>query len=94
MPTYVYEIVNPDGTGGEQFEVVQKMSDPPLTAHPDTGQPVRRVFLPCGINTRGSDKRLKDPKHLERHGFTRYEKTGTGQYEKTAGVGPSKITRG
>ena len=37
MPLYVYEVVLPDGSGGDQFEVLQKMSDEPLTAHPVTG---------------------------------------------------------
>ena len=39
MPLYVYEVVLPDGTGGEQFEVLQKMSDDALTKHPETGEP-------------------------------------------------------
>ena len=40
MPLYVYEVVLPDGTGGEQFEVFQKMADPQLTSHPETGEPI------------------------------------------------------
>ena len=44
MPLYVYEVVLSDGTGGEQLEVLQKMSDPALTKHPETGEPVRRVI--------------------------------------------------
>ena len=44
MPLYVYEVVLPDGTGGEQFEILQAMSADPFTTHPDTGEPVRRVF--------------------------------------------------
>ncbi len=44
MPFCVYEVVLPDGTGGEQFEVFQKMADAELTVHPETGKPVRRVF--------------------------------------------------
>ena len=27
MPLYVYEVVLPDGSGGEQFEVIQKMAE-------------------------------------------------------------------
>src|SRR5262245_53435459 len=30
MPTYVYEVINADGSGGEVFEIDQRMSDPPL----------------------------------------------------------------
>ncbi|MBI2192616.1 MAG: zinc ribbon domain-containing protein [Planctomycetes bacterium] len=93
MPTYVYQVVREDGSGGETFEIVQRMSDPPLEKHPETGQPVRRIFLPPNLNTRGFSKRYTDPKVLERQGFTRYEKTGEGKYEKTAGSGPNLISR-
>ena len=43
MPTYVYAVVKPDGSLGEHFEVVQKMSDVALERHPESGEPVRRV---------------------------------------------------
>ena len=49
MPTYVYEVINKDGEPGERFELDQRMTDPPLTVHPETGQRVRRVFLPTRI---------------------------------------------
>jgi predicted nucleic acid-binding Zn ribbon protein len=44
MPVYVYAVVNADGSEGEAFEVMQAMSDPPLTVHPETGEPVRRLL--------------------------------------------------
>ena len=60
MPLYTYEIINDDGSIGETFEVMRKMSDPPLERHPETGQKVRRVFQPihiaaadCCLNDRG-----------------------------------------
>ena len=45
MATYVYETIPREG-GAEprRFEVVQSMKDAPLTRHPDTGEPVRRVI--------------------------------------------------
>ncbi len=45
MATYVYETV-PSGPRGPErrFEVVQSMREQPLTRHPDTGEPVRRVI--------------------------------------------------
>jgi predicted nucleic acid-binding Zn ribbon protein len=45
MATYVYETIpsNPK-QAPRRFEVVQKMSDPPLTKDPETGLPVRRVI--------------------------------------------------
>ena len=93
MPTYVYEVINEDGSGGDRFEVVEKMSDDPMTSHPESGEPVRRVFLPTNLNTKGGSKRFTDPDHLAKHGFTRYEKAGDGTYEKTAGDGPDTIQK-
>ena len=45
MATYVYETIpRQDGDNPRRFEVVQSMKDAPLTRHPDTGEPVRRVI--------------------------------------------------
>ena len=41
MPTYIYETVEPAPI---QFELKQCMGDEPLTHHPETGVPVRRVI--------------------------------------------------
>ena len=49
MATYVYEVINKDGSGGERFELVQPMSDDPIKTHPETNQPVRRVIQPFQI---------------------------------------------
>lgn len=54
MPTYVYETVREDGTAGERFEVRQKMSDPVLEKHPETGAAVRRVMTAPAVNTGAS----------------------------------------
>lgn len=43
MPTYVYETVPEAGAAAERFEVRQGMAEGPLTRHPETGVPVRRV---------------------------------------------------
>jgi hypothetical protein len=97
MPLYVYEVVLPDGSGGEQFEVFQKMSDDPLTKHPETGKPVRRVFsepnAPRAWTERQGKAAVSDS-NLASKGFTKYVKTGDGGYEKTAGSGPKKLKRG
>lgn len=93
MPTYVYEVVDT----GERFEVVQTMNDAELTAHPETGLPVRRVFLPPMVGGRWGDEAMArgmaDDKKLERLGFTKYVKSGDGKYEKTLGKGPKTISR-
>jgi hypothetical protein len=96
MPTYVYEVINPDGSGGEVFEIDQRMSDEPLTRHPETGQPVRRRPVAPHVITRystGGQKQQLGDKNLERLGFSRFEKSDTGEYVKTAGKGPKKIKK-
>ena len=48
MPFYEYK--RPDGT---TFEVMQRMSDPPLTKDPESGVPVERVFHPIAVHFKG-----------------------------------------
>ncbi|HWB20353.1 MAG TPA: zinc ribbon domain-containing protein [Phycisphaerales bacterium] len=99
MPTYVYQLLNPDGsdfTGPDStFEVIQKMSDPALTHHPQTKKPCRRVILAPNVagdwSDAGAKNKLSD-KNLDRLGFTKYQKVGGGTYEKTAGSGPDTIS--
>jgi predicted nucleic acid-binding Zn ribbon protein len=45
-----YEYRRPDGT---TLEVMQKMTDPPLTEDPDTGVPLQRVFHPIAVHFKG-----------------------------------------
>ncbi len=96
MPLYVYEVILPDGNGGEQFELLQRMADTPLTKHPDTGQPVRRVFSEPNTPrawTESQGKAKISDKNLAAKGFTKYVKSGDGTYDKTAGPGPKKIKK-
>ena len=95
MPTYVYQIINDDGTDGDTFEVVQKMSDDALTTHPETGQPVRRVPVAPNIGgdySEGSNKSKLSDANLDRLGFTKYQNAGGGHFEKRAGSGPDVIS--
>ena len=95
MPTYVYQVINEDGSEGEIFEVVQKMSDPPLKKHPETGRPVRRIPAAPTIPGHHSDhatKQMLTDKNLDRLGFTKYERAGGGFFEKKAGSGPDLIS--
>jgi hypothetical protein len=98
MPIYVYEIVKPDGTGGEKFEIKQHMVDPPLTVHPESGEPVRRVIQPIAIGGNWGEgamhRKMNDNKRLGELGFTKYVKAGDGVYEKQAGKGPKIIKKG
>jgi predicted nucleic acid-binding Zn ribbon protein len=96
MPLYVYEVILENGESGEQFEYMQSMADAPLVAHPETGQPVRRVIQAPAIGGKWSDsamgRSVADDKKLDRLGFTKYVKSGDGTYEKRAGKGPDVIS--
>lgn len=95
MPTYLYAVVNADGSDGPMFEVVQRMSDPTLTTHPESGKPVRRVITAPNIGGGWSDAGTKTKlgdRNLERLGFTKYVNAGDGRFEKTAGSGPGAIS--
>jgi putative FmdB family regulatory protein len=48
MPIYEYR--RPNGT---TFEVMQRMTDDPLTHDPETGEPVERVFHPVAVHFKG-----------------------------------------
>jgi predicted nucleic acid-binding Zn ribbon protein len=95
MPTYVYQIINSDGSEGETFEIFQKMSDAALTKHPESGKPVRRVIqapnLPLNYSDAATNQKLSD-KNLDRLGFTKYQRAGDGKFEKKAGQGPNVIS--
>jgi hypothetical protein len=95
MPIYVYETINDDPEEVETFEIMQKMSDEPLTAHPLNGKPCRRVITAPNFNVDQSPTKQKKQlsnENLGRLGFTKYEKSSDG-YVKTAGKGPDLITK-
>jgi len=98
MPTYVYQVIREDDESGEIFEVVQSMRDDPLTHHPETGEPVRRViqppYIPGAMSDHVASRTANDDKRLGELGFTKYVKAGDGHYEKTAGKGPSTLDAG
>lgn len=97
MPTYEYELLDDEGQPtGTRFEWVQSMKDAPLTRHPETGQPCRRAITLPNIAGKWSDMKTRSSlsnKNLERLGFTKYEKKGSGYMERTAGkIGPRSIS--
>jgi putative FmdB family regulatory protein len=49
MPIYEYRCTN-----GHQFEVVQSMSDDPVSVCQECGAPVERVFHPVAVHFKGS----------------------------------------
>lgn len=95
MPIYVYEILCNGEASGETFEWVQSIKDAPLTVHPETGEPVRRVITApnvIGTYTDHTFKKSLTNENIERHGFTKYERAGCGQYVRTAGQdGPATL---
>src|SRR5438105_1941241 len=96
MPLYLYQVVTADGSEGEIFEVLQGMSEPPLTVHPETGAKVIRIFGTPNAPRTWTDAHAKSAtsdKRLERGGFTKYVKGDTGKYEKAFGKGPDMIKK-
>ena len=94
----MYEFIKPDGSGGDRFEMMQSMKEDALTCHPETHEPIRRVFLPPNLSTRytpGETRNRLDNKNVEKAGFTKYEKDKlTGKYHRVAGKGgPETITK-
>ena len=56
MPTYVYRNLKT----GETFELTQRISEPALTVHPESGEPVKRLVQPVGIAFKGSGFYVND----------------------------------
>ena len=93
MPTYTYQVISRDGRGGERFEVVQRMGDEPLEAHPDTGEPVRRVIT-GGSGVLGQPVRRSTVinKNLAAATPCGCSKTALGQLARPASRGPRLTT--
>jgi predicted nucleic acid-binding Zn ribbon protein len=95
VPTYVYEILTGSGEPtGRTIEVMQSIKAMALTKHPETGEPVRRAIVAptLGLGMSKAKGRLSN-KNLEKLGFTKYERKGSGYMERTAGnEGPPSIS--
>ena len=95
MPTYVYDILGKDGEPtGRTFETVQSIKAEALKKHPETGEPLRRAIVAptLGLGMSAAKARMSN-KNLERLGFTKYERKGSGYMERTAGKeGPSSLS--
>lgn len=80
MPIYEYQASEKKSCPhcAKRFEVLQKMSDPPLTVCPECGAPVSRLISPpaVGLSRSGLDDRAKQA------GFHKLERRGKGEYEK------------
>src|SRR5687768_11118659 len=95
MPLYEYAIILPDGSHGKTFEILQRLGETPLTKHPETGEPVERIMSVTNAPKPPGDRIKGDisNKSLEKQGFTKYQKTATGKYEKVLGDGPDLIRK-
>ena len=91
MPIYEYAAVD-EGCAHcrARFDVLQKMSEAPLTQCPECHQPVVRVISVPSVATGGAHVLKED--HFSKRGFTQYKRAGNGVYEKTAGKGPKFIS--
>jgi putative FmdB family regulatory protein len=85
MPIYEYR--RPDGT---TLEVMQRMTDDPLTKDPETGVPLERVFHPVAVHFKGkgfyntdygTKRRNRELRESAESGADKYE---AGQAEKKA----------
>ncbi len=56
MPVYRYRNLTTD----EIFDHTQRITEPALTAHPETGDPVKRLIQPVGIAFKGSGFYVND----------------------------------
>ena len=96
MPIYTYQIIHDDGSEGDTFEYTHGMNDPALTEHPETGEKVVRVFQAPHVAGSGNERLQKQQmsdKNLERLGFTKYQRSGKGHYERRTGQGgPPQIS--
>ena len=70
MPLYEYKCDN----CGEVFEVMQKFSDEPLTAHPKCGGPVHRLLSAPALQFKGSGWYVTDYAKGGNGGSTKSEK--------------------
>lgn len=63
MATYIYETIpESEEETPIRFEYTQSMSDAPLTRHPESGAPVKRVITGgYGFNVSGSEKSVPSP---------------------------------
>lgn len=92
MPLYVYQVITDDGSEGEVFEILQSMDEAPLATHPTDGRPVRRLLSAPNALRKVAPGKMSDNR-LEKLGFTKYQRSGDGKYEKMAGSGPDLLSR-
>jgi putative FmdB family regulatory protein len=95
MPIYEYKCEN-----GHVFDVMQRMSDDPLTECVECGAPVRKVLQPVGISFKGSgfystDYNKKGPKTAPKEAAASSDSSnGTSSSGNSAEKKPEKTSTG
>lgn len=93
MPIYEYQAVSKGcETCLARLQAMQAIGDPPITSCPDCDAPVQRVVSAVSFKL-GSERQQLSRENVGQKGFTRYERTGDGHYERTAGDGPKTLER-
>ncbi|MEO7065064.1 MAG: zinc ribbon domain-containing protein [Dokdonella sp.] len=92
MPIHEYFPIDPPGCAlcCYGFELLQGLSDAPLTRCTACGTPLHRVIGGTHVAT-GHAHVLRE-KNVAKQGFTKYRRVGKGKYEKVAGKGPDTIS--
>jgi len=86
MPTYEYRAAQADKACDycrDRFEAQQSMTDEPLAACPQCGNPVERVISLCAVSTSQSVKSMLADKNLREKGFTKLVNEGEGRFRRT-----------
>ncbi|HOA74377.1 MAG TPA: zinc ribbon domain-containing protein [Phycisphaerae bacterium] len=86
MPVYEYQSKDPEGKScyrcRDAFDVMQSMSDPPLTVCPECGNPVERLISLPNVSTAQSVRSMLSDKNLKAKGFTKLVNEGDGKFRK------------
>jgi len=75
VPTYEYKHLSQACSLGIVFETVQPIAEPPLTACPNCGSPVKRLISRVSVVSGRSNAELRDM------GFTKLVRRDSGVYE-------------
>ena len=86
MPVYVYKNLVTD----ETFEFVQRITEPALRVHPETGDPVKRLIQPVGIAFKGSGFYVNDSKNSQRGAKTTTDNQASAGKSDSAGKSEKK----
>ena len=91
MPLYLYQGLETQVV----FELHHPMQEAPLKAHPETGEPLRRLYTSVHIPGQHGQAHIQktlSKQNLAQKGFTQYEKIKKGHYQRTVGTqGPDQL---